>query len=372
MKLKVLFQSRKSLFSVPGGDTVQILKTAEALRVRGCKVDISTDLEPDVSNYDIIHLFNLIRPQEIYPQALNASRHKKKIALSTIYVSFGESDKKGRAEIGRFIARLLSPCQMEYAKALARSLVNREVNKGTLVLLLHGFKALQERVIEMTDVFLPNSRGEMGRVLADHPKSLGKDFVVVPNAADVHLFDPSTVSASPRFERYKRSVLCVARIESLKCQFELARAMEGLPWPLVLIGRAAPNHVAYYERIKRGCAPNVLLLGPVEHHLLPQYYSVAKVHALVSWFETTGLSSLEAGAMGCNLVITDKGDTREYFKDYAFYCQPDSIESIRRAIIQAHEAPANPELRQHILENYTWEKTAEKTMEGYEIALASA
>jgi len=38
-----------------------------------------------------------------------------------------------------------------------------------------------------------------------------------------------------------------------------------------------------------------------------------QVHMLPSWFETTGLSSIEAAVMHCNIVITDKGDTREYF-----------------------------------------------------------
>ena len=53
--------------------------------------------------------------------------------------------------------------------------------------------------------------------------------------------------------------------------------------------------------------PNVILLGEVPHDDLAKYYASCKVHALVSWMETTGLSSLEAGVMGANIVITDKG-----------------------------------------------------------------
>jgi len=90
---------------------------------------------------------------------------------------------------------------------------------------------------------------------------------------------------------------------------------------------------------------------------------------LVSWAETCGLSSLEAGVMGCNLVITDKGDTRDYYGDYAYYCEPDSLESIQAAIITAYNSPPNPGLKRHIRENFTWEKAAEKTLEGYRMAL---
>jgi glycosyltransferase involved in cell wall biosynthesis len=83
--------------------------------------------------------------------------------------------------------------------------------------------------------------------------------------------------------------------------------------------------------------------------------------------ETPGLSSLEAAAMGCNIVVTKKGDTEDYFEDYAFYCEPDDVASIKNAIDLAYNSPVNPRLKQKILENYTWEKTAEETIKGYNL-----
>ena len=50
--MKILFQSRKTLFTAPGGDTTQILKTKEYLEKAGCIVDITLELEPDLSGYD--------------------------------------------------------------------------------------------------------------------------------------------------------------------------------------------------------------------------------------------------------------------------------------------------------------------------------
>jgi glycosyltransferase involved in cell wall biosynthesis len=63
------------------------------------------------------------------------------------------------------------------------------------------------------------------------------------------------------------------------------------------------------------------------------------VHVLASWFETTGLVSLEAAMMDCNVVVTKKGDTVEYFSDMAYYCEPDDINSIRNAIEKAYNNP---------------------------------
>lgn len=367
--MNVLFQSRQTLFTVPGGDTVQLLKTKEYLEKVGIHVDISTELEPDVTSYNVVHLFNLTRPQEIYLQALNAKKQNKKVVLSTIYMSYAEYEKHARNGILSFCANIFSWSQMEYIKIMARAIMNGEFNKGTRYIFLKGYRPMLESILEMVDVLLPNSESEMTRIMKDFNKARTIKHVIVPNAVDIGLFDPDTTVDTPEIQRFNGCILCVARIEGRKCQLELVRAMKDLPWPLILIGKPAPNHGAYFEQIKKEAGPNVHIIGEVDHNLLSRYYKAAKVHALVSWMETTGLSSLEAGAMGCNLVITDKGDTQDYFGSYAFYCSPDSIESIKTAIIKAYESPSNPALRQHILSNFTWEKAAEKTLEGYEIAL---
>ena len=100
-------------------------------------------------------------------------------------------------------------------------------------------------------------------------------------------------------------------------------------------------------------------------------FNSARVHVLPSFFETTGLSSLEAAVMGCNVVITNKGDTVEYFEDLAYYCDPDDPDSIREAIEKAFQEPFNENLRQHILSKYTWDRTAQKTLEAYHKVLQS-
>jgi glycosyltransferase involved in cell wall biosynthesis len=348
-----------------------VLKTKEYLERLGVEVAVSTALEPDLAGYDLVHLFNLIRPQEVLTQARNARRQGKKVALSTIYGLYTEYDRKARGGLAGRLSRLLSTGRIEYLKTLARALKNRELHRGTLDYLRRGHLGAQREIAELTDVFLPNSAGEMERVLADFPAAAGKPFAVVPNAADTDLFDPEATAVPPEFEPYRGCVLCVARIEGRKNQLNLVRAMRGLPWPLVLAGKPAPNHLDYYEQIRREAGPDVHFLGQVEHALLPALYKAARAHALVSWMETPGLSSLEAAAMGCALVVTDRGDTREYFGDFARYCEPDSVESIRAAILEACERSADPALRQRVRQEFTWAKTAERTLEGYLLALGA-
>ena len=100
------------------------------------------------------------------------------------------------------------------------------------------------------------------------------------------------------------------------------------------------------------------------------YYRKAKVHVLASWHETCGLSSLEAAAMGCNIVITEKGFTREYFGDDAFYCNPAHPESIFNAVEKAAQSDCQEHLQQKILQHYTWQKAAASTLTAYQQSLS--
>ena len=363
--MKVLFQSRKTLYSVPGGDTTQITKTKEYLEKLGVEVDVSLELNPDVSRYDIVHVFNLMRPQELYLQVKNAKKYGKKVALSTIYGPYEEYEKKARGGILQVLNNLLSITQIEYLKVIARAVLNFEFNKGTVIYLLNGHKRLQRKIIKMVDVFLPNSDSEMLRVAKDF-KLKNYNYVAVANAVDVNKFDYERVEISPELEKYRDCVLCVSRIEWRKNQLNIIRACKGLPYKFVFIGKAGANFRKYYEACKAEANDHTFFLGQIEHEKLPQFYKLAKVHILASWMETPGLSSLEAGIMHTNVVVTKKGDTEDYFKKFAFYCEPDDLLSIKDAVVKAFNSSFDNNFLERIRDNYKWEDTARQTFQGYQ------
>lgn len=366
--MKILFQSRKTLFTVPGGDTTQILKTKEYLEKLGCSVDITLELEPDVSDYDLVHVFNLMRPQELYLQVRNSKKQNKRIALSTIYGPYTEYEKKARGGFLQILNKILSIAQIEYLKVIARAILNAEFNKGTVFYLINGHKHLQKKIVSAVDVFLPNSESEMKRVCFDF-KLEDYKYIAVPNAVDINKFCYDNVIIDKEMECYRDCVLCVSRIEGRKNQLNIIKAIKGLPYKFVFIGQAGANFKKYYEQCRKEATGNVLFLGQIEHEKLPQFYKLAKVHILASWMETPGLSSLEAAIMKTNIVVTKKGDTEDYFDKYAFYCEPDDLNSIRSAIIDAYNTPFNMELLKRVQENYKWEDTAEMTLGGYKLAL---
>jgi glycosyltransferase involved in cell wall biosynthesis len=89
-----------------------------------------------------------------------------------------------------------------------------------------------------------------------------------------------------------------------------------------------------------------------------------------SWFETTGLASLESAFLGCKVVVSPMGDTRDYFEDMVTYCEPGSVESIRSAIDLAHSKAIDERLKDKVVSTYNWENTARITASVYERILA--
>lgn len=362
--MRILFQSRKTLFDAPGGDTIQLLKTKEYLEKLGLEIDISTELTPSLYKYDIVHVFNLMRGQESLMQVMNAKKQGKKVALSTIYGLYTDFERYGRNGLSKYVFRLLSPFQIEYVKIAARTFLGGELHKGSIQMLLTGYYHTLRKIVRNTDVFLPNSVSEMNRVIADY--KLDKPlYEAIPNAVDTAVFDPEKVQIDDELRQYEGCILSVARIEGRKCQLELVQAVKETDYKLVIIGKPGKNAQGYYEAVKAAAGGNVTFIQHLDHERLPQFYKLAKVHALISWMETPGLSSLEAGVMGANLVITPNGDTRDYFGDMAEYCTAGDVESIKAALGRAYNRPANGKLRDHILENFTWQKAAAATLAAY-------
>jgi glycosyltransferase involved in cell wall biosynthesis len=362
--MKVLFQSRTNLFDAPGGDMIQMLKTKEFLGKLGVQIDISLELEPDLTNYDIVHLFNLMEPQDIYLQMINAKKQNKKIALSTIYGLYTEFERKARGGFFQKLANILSPYQINYIKTIVKHYYEKRFHKGVLKMIYKGYYSLMKEIVDNTSVFLPNSISEMKRVATEF-KLKNYNYISIPNAIDKTVFSDESDAQNNKFQEYKDCIICAARIEGRKSTLNLVRAVKDTNYKLVLVGNESQNQKKYVEQVHKEAGENVIFLGAIPHEDLKKLYKVAKVHVLASWMETPGLSSLEAAAMGCNVVVTKKGDTYDYFEDYAFYCEPDDVKSISKAIDIAYNTPFNPKLKEKILKKYIWEETAKETLKGY-------
>jgi glycosyltransferase involved in cell wall biosynthesis len=378
LRMRVLMQTRSavSVASSPGGDVAQAHETARALNSLGIEVRVSSELQPDLTDVDLVHVFNLVRPQDAMVQARHAWRHRRPVALSTVYCDMWEYDSSARGGLGGAIARHAGRNSIELAKAAGRAIRSRELHRGLLPLLWPGYRALQHELVARCDVLLPNSVSELHRIERDLMVEIPRErYVAIPNAVDPAFYDAKAFgeqSPPEHLAQHEGCVLCVGRVEGRKNQLNVIRALADGARRLVLAGPPAANQRAYVEAVRAevGRHANVHWLGAVSAEDKRWLYRLARVHVLASWMETTGLVSLEAAALECALVVTPNGDTREYFDRVAQFCRPDDPGSIRDGVEAAYRAGPDASLRKRVFSDYTWDVAAQATARGYEIALS--
>jgi glycosyltransferase involved in cell wall biosynthesis len=351
--MRILFLSRASLFTNKGGDTTQIEQTAKALIRLGIDVTIKTTNEKiDYSAYDLIHFFNIIRPADIM---YHIEKSKLPYVVSTIYLDYSSIREQG---IKGMMGRILGKNSMEYVKTVARDVVNGERIQWKPYW-YKGHKAAIKEILKNAKCLLPNSDSEYQRFKKDFPQA--GNYVVVPNGIRKEVFN---LDQYRHVQRIGNKVICVGRIEPRKNQLNLIKALNNTEFELYLIGIISTNHKDYYEACQTTAAKNVHFVARLSIGDLLTEMASAQVHVLPSWFETTGLSSLEASAMGCNVVVSAMGDTKPYFRDLASYCEPGDVNSIYNAVKEAAVADQSA-LRALIEKEYTWDAAAKVTLEVY-------
>ncbi|MBS1609656.1 MAG: glycosyltransferase family 4 protein [Bacteroidetes bacterium] len=351
--MKIAFITRSTLYKVPGGDTIQVTELAKHLRNNGTAADILlTDQKIDYPHYDLFYFTNIIRPSDIL---YHIPKIKKPFIVSPILIDYNEFDCQHREGISGLIFRRLRRSSIEYIKTISRWLKGNDRIQSKKYIWRGQNKSIREILSKATAV-LPGTESEYKKLL--HLFGIEKNYTVVPNGVDTTIFrtEENTI-------KNNRLVVCAARIEGLKNQLNLIKALNNTPYTLLIIGSPAPNQGQYYAKCRKIAAKNIVFHNRLPQEILKGYYKEAKVHALPSWFETCGLSSLEAAAMGCNIVITDKGYTSDYFGNDAFYCNPASPESIFKAIDIAAKSNSSKQLQEKINANYTWQKAASTIQE---------
>ena len=360
--MKILFQSREDLFDGLGGDTIQILKTKKELEKLGYQIDINCSIDKDLSEYDLVHIFNLQTIKTTARQIANAKRQQKKIVLSTIWWDFRNFGLDN--DIIMFSSR-----KRKLTSMLLMPFSNFNRNKAYCLLDRIIFDTRTKKagrdILNSVDAILPNSIAELEILVQNFnmPELRAKADIVV-NAVDINdQYDYSLTKLNDLPPRY---VLCVGRIEPIKGQAKVIRALYTEKHiPLVFIGKGIDSLYGRYVKKIAEQRTNVYFIPTVKHELLGQYYRNAKVHVLPSLRESPGLVSLEAALYDTNIVVSYQAPIQEYFRDNAFVCNPEDISSIRKSILDAYMAPVSGALKKHILQNLTWGITAEQTSAAY-------
>ena len=353
--MKVLMQARLDWDSKPGGDTTQMRQTASALMALGVEVVIDP-ARTNLDGFDVVHLFNTVRINETYRQFCHAHRQTVPVFVSTIWHSM--------REMRRYYAHLYGlPYFPIFCYGGLRELYYAARSRCPLnIRSVLNYRGCQRQVVTGAAAILPNSQAELDALRAElgvEPKA----FRVVPNGFDYEL---ARAMQQKGFDR--SGIVCVGRIEPRKNQARVSEAFKSLgarQERLSFYGAINKSHRRYASRFCNSLVPEwITYAGWVKQAEINEAFARCRVCVLASFFETTGLAALEALACGARIVVYDSPYTREYFRDFAIYCDPYSTVSIASAMARALEEPL-----QEVpswLQDYTWEKAALLTRAAYE------
>lgn len=213
---------------------------------------------------------------------------------------------------------------------------------------------------------LPNTNDE-AKLIRDGLSVPEENITIIPNGVEKRFAE-----ADPElfYKKYgvKDFILNVGHIGVLrKKTLSLIRALSKIDHPAVIIGRIFPSKEAdlCIEEGKKN--KNLTIITGIDHDspMLASAYAACNVFVLPAMYETPGIAALEAGLAGAKIVITPHGGTKDYFEDMATYVDPYSIASIRNGIEIALNQKSGDRLKDHIINNFLWQKVAELTVNIY-------
>lgn len=363
--MKIVLLNRSDAHKFPGGDTVQIHAIAKFLKDNGYNVQIEGNFIPKNRDADLVFLFNLTNPFEAYIQFRTIHSNKKPFILFPVYWDLDQA-----IPINAYpnkIQGLIKLILPESIKGFIRGgtfflkyyseLKNSNYNFSFVDFI--NPRKLITTIIRQSTLVCPNSEAEKLHLFAKFPSEANAKTVVIRNGYEnIEEVTEGTNRIDKIWGNWVNSpfVCCVGGVGPRKNQLKLVQAMKYIHSPLVIIGKPSAGCEDYYEKVRKFSGSNVIFTGPLERKQVYALLRRATVHVQPSFIETPGLASLEAAALGAQIVVSDLPPVREYFQTQAFYCNPTSISSIVNAIKNALEkGRPNTALQKFVEINYRWE-----------------
>ncbi|MEO0097406.1 MAG: glycosyltransferase family 4 protein [candidate division WOR-3 bacterium] len=340
--MRILFVAFPGFHLFEGGIKTQVVALKEELGKNGFKVKIFCEdflSKEDFKNYEIIHFFGSgIKTFHLFQIITNFN---KNIILTPIFYS-QHSVIINKIGVGLFTFFY------KYFGFYNEHLILKEMVKRSNLIICNTFaeKELIKKMFNLEE----------------------RKFAVLPNGVNIDFYDASPELCYGKLG-LKDFVLYVGHIGyERKNLLRCLEVLKKLNLPSLLVGKIIKNR--YGEKclslIKK--AKNIHLIDELPHNseLLKSIYAACEVFLLPSYYETPGLSALEAGLAGAKILITKYGGTKEYFKDYALYLNPYSKKDIEKKLVLALKKEKDNLLREHIRNNYTWDRITLKLIKIYE------
>lgn len=333
--MKITFCGPFAMSLFKGGADLRAMKTAQHLKERGIEVEFLSPWTTELG--DIVHFWDIRDAYRIIIQhRLNTKRPY--VVSPILRVPF-------------FLSKEYIPAVLLKRFPFIRSRTTSGFTFGNATLLIATSEYEKKKLMSIYGIQEDRIR-------------------VIPNPVDERFFQADGKLFREHFSLKEPFILNVGRIEHFKNQLRLIRAIRR-KYKLVVIGREGTDK-RYVEKCKEEGRDWVLFTGYIPHDspLLPSAYASCYLFALPSIQEVAPQVNLEAGASGARVVTSTVGASKEYLKDWAEYCNPWFVNSIRRAIERMWNKEVDREkLREYIRENFSWDSYIDKLIKVYEEAL---
>lgn len=340
--IKVAFFVYPSAFQNVGGGEILLLKTKEYLERLGLYVKLFDIWNDKLEDFDILHIFGAIK--DCLGLMQTAKNKNLKIVLTPVFFS---TLQRALHEYGT-AKRKLNACMHHLAKVV-----------------FPNFPSDKRKMLLLADAIISSSKIEKSQLTRLFNIDKAR-ICIIPNCVDKN-FEYGNKDTFIAKHQVKDFVLSVGRIEPRKNQLNLIKALKGFPEPLVVIGGPVSDYLDYYNECRRQADKNVLFIDSLNHDdaMLKSAYSACRCFVSQGWFETPGLAALEAAFAGVNVASTNKGCTKEYFKDFVEYFDPSNIRDMRKAIENAFHKEKTPLFKEYIKNHFLWDIAAKKNIDLY-------
>lgn len=228
------------------------------------------------------------------------------------------------------------------------------------------------------DAIIATSEATKSDIIRFFDISESKIHVVYQSCDDIFSIqktDAEKLLVRNKYNLPESYLLFVGSITARKNVLSLVRAyescMSSLNMPLVLCGRGG----AYKKEVEacivsRNLHNHVLVRDDVATEDLPAIYQMAQVSVYPSLYEGFGIPVLEALQSGTPVITSTVSCLPEVGGNVAFYCNPNSVESIADALVESvlhvsHTPEFSQKLQAHASQ-FSHKKFIENTMAVYQ------
>lgn len=361
--MKLYYVSRGDLFTTPGGDSIQIKKLQSGMQSRGVSTSIISRKDLD-NNVDAMHIFNLTRLSDAYAAAMFCQSNQIPYIVTPIWHSLDDMANFYFPRTPKPLRRLAISSYL-MAKELYYEWKSGDLKTPLKIILNGGYIQACNTIIAHSLQIQANSEGELQTIerelninIPSHRKKVVRLGVEPPTNTPPASCKTNDIVLAGRIEPRKNTN------NTIRSFLRSKAATEGAT--LYVAGAINDKHSSYtktFFRLIAESGSSVKYLGKITQEELFAFYKSGATCLLASYFETVGLTALEALCVGGKAVVTSCTYPDYYFDDFVTYCDPYNPDDISKAI--DNESRKDPRYPKERAKSLSWNSSCQATIDAY-------